>query len=213
MGARRNVTISKEPDMAKKKPDDADIGHNSNGAADAEKHEMTAEERKTIFFHHYRRIANKKAMLDALREEYKTLRKEAKADGIVLADMDFALRCAEVDDAGIIPEELRRRSEIAAWFALPVHYQADLFEDTRPLEDRAYEEGRAAGLQAKDGSSPYEGAVGQKWMQGWHDGQAAVRDEMVAEIQRNNALAKAMEAPADNDDADPFDDELPDAAE
>lgn len=178
----------------KAKESGAAAKHGDNGG-----NHLTPEERKSLMFHHYRRVVEQKEVLDDAREEYKRLRKEAKADGITLADLDFMIRCAEIDDPAIVPDELKRRAEIAAWFALPVNYQADMFDDRTPLEDRAFEEGKAVGLQGKACESPYDGAPGQKWTEGWHEGQRMMRDDLQSAMEKKNA-ARREEAPANDDD-------------
>ncbi|MEJ8571272.1 hypothetical protein [Microbaculum marinum] len=191
-------------------------------AGDNRPTELTAEERKSLHFHHYRRIAAKKDELDAIREEYKTLRKEAKADGLILADVDFMLKCAEIQDDSIVTDELRRRTEIAAWFALPVQYQADLFTGFSDAHDRIEKEGEAAGLAGRNVDS-HDYAKGsteaEVYERGWDRGQKTMRDDLQAALEKNNArkakqdeakLIKAADMQADEEEAvetDPFDEE------
>lgn len=169
-------------------------GHNGGG-------ELTPEERKSLMFHHYRKVMEQKAIVDAAREIYKTLRKDAKADGVTLADLDFMIRCAEIEDDGIVPDELKRRAEIAAWFALPVHFQSDMFGsfEREPAVDRARREGAAAGASGK-GSNPYDENTkqGKAWATAWSDEQAKARDALAAAMEKKNA-AKREDAPASED--------------
>lgn len=169
-------------------------GHNS---------ELTPDERKALFFDHYRPIA---AQLEKVREaqaEYKRLRKLAKADKIALWEIDYALRCAEVEDENIIPDRIKREAEIAAWFALPVEYQPDMFGDfgREPGEDRARREGRKAGATGH-GSNPYDenSVMGRAWADEWSKEQKKNQAAMLSSMEKRNAAAAA-----DNDDgADPF---------
>ena len=69
-------------------------GHNS---------QLTDAEKKALVFHHFGAIQAQKEAVEVEKAEYKRLRKLAKADGIALADIDFMLKCAEVDDESIIP--------------------------------------------------------------------------------------------------------------
>lgn len=85
------------------------------------------------FMEHYKKIAAQSEKVKAEQKEYRRLRKEAKADGIMLRDMDFAMRCADIDDGNIIVEDMQRQIQIAAWFNLPIDSQANLFpEDYDP---------------------------------------------------------------------------------
>ena len=91
-----------------------------------------------VFMDHYRKIAEQKEVVDAAKKAYSKLRKEAKADGIKLADMDFAMKCAEIEDGSIIVHDLARRAQIAGWFNLPINTQGQLFPDDydpEPNED------------------------------------------------------------------------------
>jgi len=169
----------------------AEAGHNS---------ELTPAERKALFFDHYRPIA---AQLEKVREaqaEYKRLRKLAKADKIALWEIDYALKCAEVEDENIIPDRIKREAEIAAWFALPVEYQSDLFGDfsREPGVDRARREGATAGATGH-GSNPYDenSDQGRAWAEAWREEQAKAREALQSAMEKRNA------ALADNDDADP----------
>ena len=93
------------------------------------------------FMEHYRAIAAQKEKVTTEQKEYRRLRKLAKADGILLRDMDFAMRCAEIDDGSIIVEDMQRQIQIAAWFKLPIDSQANLFpEDYEPPAEPELEE-------------------------------------------------------------------------
>jgi len=179
----------------------APTGHNSGG-------ELTPAESRALHYHHFRLIEDQKAIVKAAQDALKKLRKTAKADGLVMADLDYMARCAALEDPDIVPSELKRRAEIASWFALPVNFQPDMFTDRMPLDERAYEEGIAAGLQGKDPNAPYDApsSAGQKWLQGWHEGQRQMRDDLLAAMEKRNA-AKAgdeiIKGSADEDPADP----------
>lgn len=175
----------------------AEAGHNS---------ELTLAEWRALHFHHFRRIEDQKAAVKAAQAELKTLRKAAKADGCVMADLDYMARCADLEDPEIVPEEIRRRAEIASWFALPVNYQPDMFVDRAPIDDRAFEEGKAAGLRGKNPEAPYDAAskAGQEWLRGWHEGQRIMRDDLQSAMEKRNAAKEGDELIQGHDDGDPF---------
>jgi hypothetical protein len=182
-------------------------GHNS---------ELTPAEWKALKFDHYHKIAAQKAKVEAEQTEYKRLRKLAKADQIVLSDIDFMLKCAEVEDETILTDRLKREAEIASWFALPIQFQADMFDvGLEPLEDRAAREGEAAGYRGKDPTPPYDtaSAAGQAWLKAWHDG----NERRIADLA--SALEKKAVAADDTKDElisgqsdDPFADPEAEAA-
>lgn len=155
-------------------------GHNS---------ELTPEQRKALFFDHYRPIAAQLELVREAQAAYKKLRKEAKAEGIALWEVDYALKCAEVDDDTIIPSRIRREAEIASWFALPVDFQPDMFGDfsREPGEDRARREGRAAGASGK-GSNPYDehSPLGRAWAEEWTKEQETAREALKVAMEKRN---------------------------
>ncbi|GAB4351450.1 MAG: hypothetical protein Kow0026_08530 [Oricola sp.] len=157
--------------------------------ADGEGHnsKLTEGEQKALAFHHFRAIMAQKAKVDEQKEQYKKLRKLAKADGIVLADIDFMMRCASLDDDSIVPEELKRRMQIASWFALPVNFQLDMFA-TQDADRKPYEEGVAAGLAGGEPKPPelYEGNAGKrnKWMEGYHAGKEALEANLATAMEK-----------------------------
>lgn len=173
-------------------------GHNS---------ELSVGEQRALMFHHFNSIEAQKAKVKEAQDALKKLRKTAKADGIVMADLDYMARCAALEDPDIVPAEILRRAEIASWFALPVNFQPNMFDDRTPLEDRAFEEGKAAGLLGKSPTAPYDGTAGQNWLQGWHEGQRIMREDLQSAMEKRNA-AKGDEliqaGGEDPDVADPF---------
>lgn len=161
------------------------IGH--NGATT----ELTASERRALTMFHFRKIQAKAAVCAEHQAEYKQLRKQAKADGITLADIDFAMRCADVDDASIIPAELSRRIEIAQWFALPVGSQAVMDFEREPVNDRAKREGTAAyyaGLPREPTSFAADSRPGQTFIKAWDAAQSAENNDLASALQKQSAV-------------------------
>lgn len=177
---------AKKQDVHEEAPATATAGHNS---------ELTPSEWRALHFHHFRQIEDQKAKVKEAQDALKKLRKTAKADGCVMADLDYMARCAELEDPSIVPEEIRRRAEIASWFALPVNYQPDMFADRTPLDDRAFEEGKAAGLAGKNPEGPYDAAssAGQRWLEGWHEGQRIMREDLQSAMEKRNSAKSGDE--------------------
>ncbi len=170
------ISMAKKADMA------AGEGHNSG--------ELTPAERKAVFMDHYRPIA---AQLEKVREaqaEYKRLRKLAKADKIALWEIDYALKCAEIEDENILPDRIKREAEIAAWFALPVEFQPDMFGnfDREPGVDLARRLGRKAGATG-EGSNPYDenSEMGRAWADEWAKEQNTAREALLSSMEKRNA--------------------------
>lgn len=170
--------------------------------------ELSPGELKALKFHHYGAIAAQQAKVAAQNAEYKRLRKLAKADGIVLSDIDFMMKCAEVEDADILTGKAKREAEIMAWFALPVQFQPDMFggDSREPGEDRAVREGEAAGFAGKDPSAPYDAASvqGQAWLRGWHKAQEQMRADLASAMEKRNSAKGGDELIQAGEDDDPF---------
>lgn len=167
------------------------------------KPELTDQERKDLFFSHYRKISAQTDKIALLKDEMRKLRKTAKADGLVLADIDFAMRCAEIEDDSIVVAELKRRTEIAAWFSLPVEFQSDLFANAAtPADDRAYIKGqlaKALGKKADPANDGYDASSdqGQAWLRGYHDETAPAKERA------KKGAPKGRGKNGDGDDPDP----------
>lgn len=171
-----------QPEPEHQAPDNT--GHNSG--------ELTPAEAKALKYHHFHAISAQKAKVEEQQAEYKRLRKLAKADTIVLSDIDFMMKCAEIDDPSILTDRAKREVEIMQWFALPVQFQPDLFgQDNRePAVDRASREGEAAGFAAKAAEPPYDvsSEQGQAWMAGWHKAQEQARADLLSAMTKRNSI-------------------------
>lgn len=169
----------------------AGIGHNS----------LTDDEQKALLFHHIRKEIDISEQIKALQSERKSQRKTAQADGIVLADMDFAIKAMAAEDKQNVVDAENNRFKILFWLNLAPGYQADLFKDRAPVVERITGEGERAGLLGKDGVSPYEhGSEEDKaWLNGWRNGQNV--------LAKNFESARAKLDDNDDDDEDPFPDD------
>lgn len=165
----------------------AEVGHNS---------ELTSAERKALLMNHYLPIAAQKAKVEAEQAEYKRLRKLAKADKIALWEIDYALKCAEIEDENILPDRIKREAEIASWFALPVDFQPNMFGDfsREPAEDRASREGAKAGATGH-GSNPYDenSKEGRAWAEAWRAEQKKNADALLSAMEKRNELIKGAD--------------------
>ncbi|RIY00193.1 hypothetical protein D3218_12965 [Aureimonas flava] len=167
---------------------------------------MSSAEMKALKMDYFHQISAQQARVDEEREELQRIRKLAKADKIILSDIDFMMRCAKVEDPRVIPDRIKREAEIASWFALPVLFQPDMFGDfTRePAEDAARREGHAAGVSGF-GSNPHDenSASGRAWAAAWEAAQADHRANLKSAMEKKNAAkAELIEGPGRDDGAD-----------
>lgn len=176
-------------------------GHNSG--------ELTADQKSALRMHHVRQLLAVAEEMQPLLERRKKLRATAKADGFKLSEIDAALRLSTMDDMSIFVDEIKELIEIAKAFnALPPGEQGDMFPDRRPVDEKRFDEGKVAGLSGKNPEPPYgaDSPDGQRWLQGWHEGQRIMRDELEAAMTKKNAVKNEL-IKGDSDDGDPFEDE------
>lgn len=177
----------------------AEAGHNS---------ELTPAEWKALKFHHYAAISAQQAKVAEQQAEYKRLRKLAKVDGIILSDIDFMMKCAEIDDPEILTDRIKREAEIAQWFALPIGAQPELFGavDREPGEDRAAREGEAAGFAGKDCEPPYDAnsPMGRAWTASWKKAQEQMLSDLASAMEKRNSEKDGDELISGHDADDPF---------
>lgn len=140
------------------------------------------------YLEHYR------AIRDASREQQKATalmrlaRKRAKGAGIVLADMDAAIRLRNLD-ADERQSQLRNVARYAAWMGCELGTQADMFGAPEAPKDRvaaefaeydATEKGWSHGLHGgKDDGNPF--TLGTPFSVAWHKGWTDARDFMQAQ--------------------------------
>lgn len=177
----------------------AEAGHNSD---------LTPAERAALRMHHVRRLLEIADRMKPILEERKSARSLAKAEGFKLSEIDAAIRLATMDDTDIFVAEIKELIEIAKAFnALPPGEQGDLFPDPRPLDEKAFDEGKVAGLKGLNPEPPHDtgSQAGQAWLRGWHEGQRIMREELQSAMEKINAGSKDGDELIQSADADdPF---------
>lgn len=156
----------------------AEAGHNS---------ELTPAQRSALRMHHVRKLLDVEEDMQPLRDLKKKIRAEAKGDGFKLSEIDAAMRLMTMEDQSIFVAEIKELIDIAQAFnALPPGEQGSLFPDRRPADEKAFDAGKQAGLQGKNCESP-AGFDPTKWVEGWHEGQRIMRDELQTAMEKRNA--------------------------
>lgn len=107
--------------------------------------------------------------------------KRSKDAGWSKKDFEFA-QSLEDKDVGQIIADFERKIRIAKLFGHQIGRQLDLLEkDRTPQDDRAYEEGKAAGMLRKSASNPYQGGTElQRWQEGFNDGTTFINRDLNA---------------------------------
>lgn len=153
--------------------------------------ELTDDQKQALFWQHkklYEKALAAKKLADA---ELKNAAKLIKAEGSVLDE----IKMAAMDPAAF---EVHAKSKaeslirVARYIGSPIGTQFALFDgpDRTSAEEKAFADGKRAGLAGEDASPPYAKHLpqAQNWMTGWHEGQAV--------------LAKGFKPAPDDDDFD-----------
>lgn len=163
------------PPGAKNKPKDeaaAGIGHNGG--------RLSEEDEMNLLFINVGLVSNAQAKLATANSEVRNAYKRAKADGFSKKQVDLAIRLRTEEGQKSFKADLEDSARIARWSGMAIGEQGSLFDekDRTPIAERAYDEGRRAGLQSEDlNSNPYDVTTeaGQAYISGWHDGQSKYR--------------------------------------
>lgn len=175
----------------------AEAGHNSE-------REQFEEQQ---FLNGYRQIQGFKSDIGETMQEINEVYKRLKNLGFTRADVKWAMELEEKDSGEVIAT-MQRRIRIAKMLGHGLARQIELFNaDRAPIEERAYEEGLAAGKLRKANANPYghDHVAHQEWQRGFNDGTEFVNKDLAGQF---DELIKGEEA-----QGDPFDDEALEAAE
>ena len=136
--------------------------------------ELTDDQRAALFFQHSRQydhaLEAKKAADAALKHVCKLI----KAEGSSLAEIKLATLEPGVFDARV-RAEVERAQRLSRWLGLPIGTQLSLLEgpDRTPATEKAYADGKRAGLAGGDASPPFAAHLpqAQDWLRGYGEGQ------------------------------------------
>jgi ribosome modulation factor len=145
-------------------------GHNSKPLSDAE--------RQALHFRHvteYQRELAAKKKADA---ELKNTAKRILSEGGSVAAVKQTIELSTPEGETAFRARMAEMAEVAAWNGVGI--QVDMFADERePAEDRAFGEGRRAGMKGESNKPPYDPSVPQyaKWLDGYSEGNAVLFSE------------------------------------
>ncbi|MFG1417198.1 hypothetical protein V5F38_05215 [Xanthobacter sp. V0B-10] len=181
------------------------------GAPPAAGHnQLTEEQREALFFQHKKKyeqfLAAKKKADAELKNACKLAKSEVGDDAV--ERIKYAIELESEEGEARLKERIARQMEVARWMGLPVGAQSELFGDDRtPAEDKAYAEGKRAGMAGNERRPPNYDASSpqaQAWLRGYDAGQEVNRSLMADAIRPLSTVPEPTR--------DPFDDAL-DAAE
>lgn len=158
----------------------ASAGHNS---------ELTENEEKALFFHHMRKRMAHNAKLAEVNKAKKEDGKIAQSQGVVLGDLDFAIKALNADDKATVTDRYLAHGTVLTWLNLVPGFQSDLLRDRAPAIERIEGEGELAGLAGKDPKSPHDAGSNEDavWLRGWDRGQAIMRDNLQSAMEKINS--------------------------
>ena len=116
---------------------------------------------------------------------YKLVYDSLKDLGFTKQDVKFALELEEKDARQVI-DTMARRIRIAKLLGHGLSRQFEMFdEDRTPIDERAYEEGLAAGKKRESATNPYDLSTeaGQKWQEGMNDGTAWINRDLAEQFE------------------------------
>lgn len=159
---------------SKKSEAKAGVGHNSGGTS-----QMDDDQLQGLTRQHAQKRAKlleteKKAKADRMNFD-KVIKSDLGPKG--LSDIKLLEKLETPEGEAEIKAEIDRQIRVARWAGLSVGTQASLFgEDRRPIEERAAEDGKRAGLAGKDCDPPHAAGTEAReaWIANWHEGQAVL---------------------------------------
>lgn len=144
------------------------------------KPELTDDEKRALLLQHKRSYEISLSAKKAADAEFKNICKRAKAEcgKDAVADIKDAIAFEQPGGQGAFNEEMARKHKVARWMGLPVGSEPSFFEatDRRQAIDVAYDSGKSAGMIGDTCQPPHDPSVPQyqRWIEGWHDGQAII---------------------------------------
>ena len=139
--------------------------------------ELTDDQKQALFWQHkksYEEALETKRAADAA---LKNVCKLIKSEGTKLADIKLAMMAPDAFEAHVRAgaEDMIR---MARWLGSPLGTQFALFDtpDRTSSDEKAFADGKRAGLAGQDASPPYAKHLPQagRWLEGWHAGQDVV---------------------------------------
>jgi ribosome modulation factor len=125
-------------------------------------------------------LAAKKAADKALKDVGKEIKADLGKGG--LQDIKDMIRLAEPEGEQELKDAMERRARVMRWLGMDVGHQSDMFADTdrRPITEKAFAEGKKAGLAGETHKNPYHQTNDghQAWNDGYVEGQGVILARM-----------------------------------
>ena len=142
--------------MAGRKPNLSVVGGPGPASATMGHNQMSDDQARALHLSNhvpaYEKALAAKKKADA---DFKNVCKTIKSEGGNIDDIKLTIKLRTPEGEKEFKEQIERQRRIAQWNNLPIGGQGWLLdEDRRPLSERAYEDGKKAGLEGNDASPP-----------------------------------------------------------
>jgi ribosomal protein L17 len=164
-----------KPSSTPKKPR-AGSGGNPRAKPGTNLKDLSEDEVRHLFLKNRTEYVSAKAKEAAAKKVVDDIVTQAKSDGFTKKELDLSIDLADLKKEKKVIADVETRLRVARWIGHKMGAQMDLFAepDRTPAVDRAFEEGKTAGLGASPRKSPYAQGLPQneKWFEGFDAGQA-----------------------------------------
>jgi len=149
------------------------------GPAPAGHNEFTDEELQALFFQHKSLFETRLAAKKKADADFKNACKLIKSEGgkTQVADIKTAIRLDTDEGEADVKSELENTLRVARWMGASIGSQFEMFdEDRTPAVDRAFDEGKRAGMKGEPRKPPHDPSTPQyaTWMEGYGVGNEAL---------------------------------------
>lgn len=142
----------------------------------------TADEIRRLFITHRTSWNEVQAKLKVVEKLVSDVKSALKSDGYTVKQMQIADQLATVKGDAKVQAEVKDRLQVAQWMGHPMGAQLDMFSqpDRTPAVDRAFEDGKTAGMEGRVRRPPHSPETPQheSWMNGYYQGQEILQGKV-----------------------------------
>lgn len=144
-------------------------------------HNGDDSDQQALFVNHFGAYERAKRAMETAATGMREVKAKLKAEGFTVKQMDVAFLLSNDEDGTAekkIRDRIARELQAAKWMGTALGTQFSMFgePDRTPAVDRAFDEGKLAGMRGEVRKPPYDSSVPQygRWIDGWHVGQEAL---------------------------------------
>lgn len=176
--------------MTRKKKDKAAANGDQPNGAGHNKPELTEDERRALTYAHradWERAEATVKAATAARKAVEDLAKSELGKGAV-ADIKELILLDMPKGNEALHASIERSLRLARWANAPVGAQFSFDVDRRPETDRAFENGKTAGLKGEPKKAPHDHSVPQHdaWCNGWDTGYGILMSDFRSKMKPMN---------------------------